>query len=271
MKFQSQYQAKHPDAQGYIDYTNTEHETWSILFNRQVELVQSRACETFLTGIKWLSMSGEHIPQCPQMNEAFKKTTGWSVKPVEAIIPADEFFSLLSERIFPAAAFIRSREALDYIQEPDIFHEFFGHCPMLTDPVYADFMEKYGKIALKASPEDRNYLARLYWFTVEFGLIYDKTGLRIYGGGILSSKNETIYSLESTIPQRKPLDDGLSALRTPYRIDILQPIYYTIESYHTIYDIMDNDILGLIHQAQDLGDFEPLFDPPLHIQGEVKC
>jgi len=271
MTFVSKYKAKHPDTAGFIDYTAEENEIWAILFERQLKIVQNRACDEFIKGLDLLSMSANKIPQCPEMNQAFQHLTGWKVNPVEAIIPAEEFFTLLTNSIFPAAAFIRRREELDYLQEPDIFHEFFGHCPMLTDPVYADFMQKYGEIALNANEQDRNYLARLYWFTVEFGLIQTSKGLRVYGGGILSSKEETIYSVESDKPIRKPLADGLDALRTPYRIDILQPIYYVIDSYQNIYDIMQNDILGLIHKAQDLGDFEPLFDSPEQDQTTVKC
>ncbi|MAZ40078.1 MAG: phenylalanine 4-monooxygenase [Legionellales bacterium] len=271
MKFQSKYTAKTPNEQGLIHYTQEENAIWALLFNRQMDIVKNRACNEFILGLASLEMSADHIPQCLEMNSALKKTTGWRVKPVEAIIPADEFFSLLAERIFPAAAFIRSRDELDYLQEPDIVHEFFGHCPMLTDTVYADFMQNYGKIALNASETDREYLARFYWFTVEFGLINTLNGLRIYGGGILSSKEESIYSLESDIAQRKPLADGLEALRTPYRIDILQPIYYVINSYQEIYDIMQNDIIGLIHQAQDLGDFAPIFEQVKPEQRDVKC
>lgn len=271
MTFKSKYQAKHPDKQGLISYTTEENETWTILFERQLDIIKNRACDEFINGISLLEMSSAKIPQCPEMNQAFKQTTGWSVKPVEAIIPAEEFFSLLTHRIFPAAAFIRRREELDYLQEPDIFHEFFGHCPMLTDPVYADFMQKYGEIALQANEQDRNYLARLYWFTVEFGLLQTAKGLRIYGGGILSSKEETVYSIESDIPVRKPLADGLEALRTPYRIDMLQPVYYVAANYQEIYSLMQNDILGLVHKAQDLGDFEPLFDSPEQDQTTVKC
>lgn len=271
MAFHSKYHAKKPNAQGLIAYTKAENEIWSILFERQLQIVQHRACDTFLKGIDLLGMSAKKIPQCPEMNLAFSTTTGWQVKPVEAIIPAEEFFTLLSQRIFPAATFIRRREELDYLQEPDIFHEFFGHCPMLTDPIYADFMQKYGKIALNASTQDREYLARLYWFTVEFGLIQSTKDLRVYGGGILSSKSETIYCLESSVPKREPLGNGLAALRTPYRIDIMQPIYYVIHAYQDIYDILENDIIGLVHHAQDLGDFKPLYDPKPTDQTNIYC
>ena len=182
----------------------------------------------------------------------------------------EEFFSLLANRKFPCATFIRTPEDLDYIQEPDIFHELFGHCPLLAYQPYADFSQKYGEIALKATPEQRLFLGRLYWFTVEFGLIKTDAGNRIYGGGILSSKEETIYSLESTIPERRAFGNGLDALRTPYRIDMLQTIYYVIESFDCLYKLLENDILGLITEAQSLGEFEPTF-PPVDGGPEMQC
>lgn len=260
MNISTNYVAKTPDANGFIQFTEEENATWHELFTRQLKIVQNRACDEFMTGIQKLHMAAAHIPQCPEMKNAFKASTAWEVYPVDAIIPNKVFFSLLAERKFPAAAFIRRREELDYLKEPDIFHEYFGHCPMLTEPVYADFMQDYGKKALTASEQDLAYLARLYWFTVEFGLIQTQQGLRVYGGGILSSKEETVYCLESPAPQRLPLADGLAAMRTPYRIDILQPIYYIINSFQDIYHIMQNDVFGLIHRAQDMGDLPPSFD-----------
>lgn len=271
MTFQSKYIAKHPDANGFIRYDDIENETWKILFNRQSEIVKNRACNDFIAGLKTLNMHANQIPQCPEMNAAFARCTGWKVKPVETLISADEFFTLLSEKTFPAAAFIRCREELDYLQEPDIFHEFFGHCPLLTVPGYAEFMHEYGKIALKANPVDRDYLARFYWHTIEFGLIQTLQGLRIYGGGILSSKEETIYAVESPTPKRLAMGSGLDALRTSYRIDILQPVYFVIENYSDIYHIMHHDIIGLIHKAQDLGDHPPLFEPAAVDHSIVKC
>ena len=148
------------------------------------------------------------------MTEAFKQTTGWSVVPVPAMIKPEQFFELLANKKFPAATFIRTPEDLDYLQEPDIFHEFFGHCPMITYQPFADFMQTYGKLALLAKTEHRSFLSRLFWFTVEFGLIQTDQGVRCYGGGILSSKNETVYAVESDIPQRKPFD-LIEVLRTP--------------------------------------------------------
>ena len=175
-----------------------------------------------------------------------------------ALIPFDKFFELLANRRFPAATFIRTREEMDYLQEPDIFHEVFGHCPLLTNQAYADFTETYGKLGLNASHADRVMLARLYWFTIEFGLIQTAKGLRIYGGGILSSKEETVYCLESPEPQRKPFDP-IEALRTPYRIDIKQPVYFVLDNFDTLYKLIDMDLIGLIQQARKLGEFAPAY------------
>jgi len=150
---------------------------------------------------------------------------------------------------------------MDYLEEPDIFHEIFGHCPLLTNKAYANFTENYGKLALKASPQDRVMLARLYWFTIEFGLIKNSQGLRIYGGGILSSKGETIYALESKQAKRLPLDP-IEALRTPYRIDIMQPIYFVIEDFDYLFKLIEMDLMGLIRTARTLGMHKPSYETP---------
>ena len=241
MEHVSKYVAKQPDEHGIIAYTDTENATWQKLIERQMEVIQQRACDEFISGLQCLNMSHRSIPQCSEINNALGKATNWSVEPVAALIPVDYFFTLLSKRKFPAATFIRVPEELDYLQEPDIFHEFFGHCPLLTDPVYADFMHKFGVVALRANAVQREYLARLYWFTVEFGLMQTPEGLRNYGGGILSSKQETISAIESVEPERRALGNCIQALRTPYRTDIVQTIYYTIESFEELYRLLDDE------------------------------
>lgn len=267
MKIQkNKYVSKKPDPQGYVDYTAEENETWSILYKRQVEIVKNRACEEYLAGLDILKLSQDRIPQLPEINAALKKASGWSVYPVAALINFEHFFELLANRQFPAATFIRAREELDYLQEPDIFHEIFGHCPMLTHPMYADFMATYGQIGTKAEHSVRVMMARLYWFTVEFGLIKTPHGLRIYGGGILSSPSETVYALDSEIPQRKPFEP-VDVLRTPYRIDTIQPIYFIIENYQTLYDLVcSKKLLNLIAEAEKLGMHIPIFEPREHIK-----
>ena len=262
MKFETyektKYTAHLPDKNGHVHYTPEETSVWHDLLVRQEKIVAPRACDDYLQGLKILNLSKDEVPQCKELSKSLMRVSGWTVVTVPALISADEFFTLLSRKIFPVASFVRFREEIDYLQEPDIFHEVFGHCPMLTNPTYADFMERYGILALKAHSEDRILLARLYWFTVEFGLINTKKGLRIYGGGILSSKNETIYALESPTPQRLPFN-GLEALRTPYRIDIMQPVYFVINNFSELYQLLDGNIQNLLDQAKRLGEYPPLF------------
>ncbi|HSW69071.1 MAG TPA: phenylalanine 4-monooxygenase [Gammaproteobacteria bacterium] len=255
---ESHYVSKPVDANGIAHYTEEENATWKILIERQLKIIENRACEEYIEGIQLLKMPMDRIPQCKDISAELKKATGWELEPVPALIPFDKFFHLLATQRFPAATFIRTREELDYLQEPDIFHEVFGHCPLLTNPAYAKFTHMYGKLGLKANKEDRAMLARLYWFTIEFGLIKKNNQLKVYGGGILSSKGETVYSLEDPKAERKPFDP-LEALRTPYRIDIMQPIYFVIDSFDTLYDLTNMDLIGLIHEARELGEYDPVY------------
>ncbi|NVJ62514.1 MAG: phenylalanine 4-monooxygenase [Gammaproteobacteria bacterium] len=252
------YVAKTPSESGVINYDEIENKTWQFLYNRQFELIQTRACDAYLSGLETLRLSKHSVPQLPAVNRELYKATGWSVQAVPALIPFSTFFELLANRKFPAATFIRNPEEIDYLQEPDIFHEIFGHCPLLTDPVFADFVHEYGKLGLSASQVQRRYLARIFWFTVEFGLIQQCNNNKIYGAGILSSPGETVYSLESSKPDRI-LFDLKMALRTPYRIDIFQPVYFVIESFEEIYNAMDSSILQYIDEAIELGDFAPKY------------
>ncbi len=254
----SKYTAKIPDANGLLHFTEEEHETWHMLITRQREVIAKLACAEFFDGLEKLNMPSDRIPQCHEISAVLQRTTGWCVKPVAALIPIEEFFSLLANRQFPAAAFIRVREELDYLQEPDIFHEYFGHCPLITNQAYADFLQWYGKFALSTDAKSRAILARLFWFTIEFGLIQNQQGLRIYGGGILSSKEESLYAIESAQPQRKPLE-VLEAMRTPYRYDIIQPIYFYIKDFADLYEMTRLDLLDYVNQAIVAGEFVPEF------------
>ncbi|MCW8092876.1 phenylalanine 4-monooxygenase [Alteromonas sp. ASW11-130] len=254
------YKSKPSDENGYIAWTDEENQIWSELYHRQMELIQGRACQQYLDGLKLIGLTEQSIPQLPEINKVLLETTGWKTTEVPALINFTEFFRLLANKEFPVATFIRTREEFDYLQEPDIFHEIFGHCPLLTNPAFAHFTHTYGKLGLAASKEDRVYLARLYWFTVEFGLMNTEDGLRIYGGGILSSPGETVYALESDKPIRKPLDP-VDALRTPYRIDIMQPLYYVLDKFDDLFSISEMDIMALVEVAKSKGLFEPLFPP----------
>lgn len=254
----SRYQAKKPNADGRIDYTDAENAVWQTLITRQRPLLEQRACKTYLDALARLNLPNDQVPQCSDISAVLLDHTGWQVEPVPCLINFDRFFALLANKQFPAASFIRAPEELDYLQEPDIFHEIFGHTPLLTDPRFAAFTHAYGKAGLQAAPEDRAMLAKLYWFTVEFGLLQRDEGLRIYGAGIVSSASETPYALESDIPQRKPFDP-IEALRTPYRIDILQTVYFIIQSFDELYELAQRDLMALIQEARKLGMHEPTY------------
>jgi phenylalanine-4-hydroxylase len=254
------YVSKQPNAAGLIDWTSAENGTWNTLITRQTEIVKTRAAAEFLEGLGRINFSRDRVPQHTEINARLRDYTGWEVEVVPALIPAKEFFTLLANKKFPAASFIRIPEELDYIQEPDIFHEFYGHVPLLTFPDYANYMEEFGKIALSISPKDRRRLFRLFWFTIEFGLLRDGDGVRAYGGGMLSSIHETVWSVEAPEPRRVAFDP-LKALRTPYRIDIPQPLYYVLDHFSDLYKILDRDLVALLEESKELGDFEPLFPP----------
>lgn len=255
----STYTARPVDANGNADYSAEENQVWHELITRQRPIVEGRACDEYIRGLELLNLPKDRVPQCPEISKVLRQATGWALEPVPALIPSDQFFTLLSNRHFPAATFIRRREELDYLKEPDIFHEVFGHCPMLTHKAIGEFTQAFGKLALKATPDDQSMLAKLYWFTIEFGLINTPKGIKAYGGGILSSKNETIYCVESNVPKRKPFD-VIDLLRTPYRIDIMQPVYFVIDSFDILFHLIDMDLIAMIHEARAMGMHAPLYE-----------
>lgn len=269
MEFTSRYTAHQPDASGFVNYSAEENKVWSILYNRQIKIIPNRACDEFITGLKALNINAKKIPQLPEINQVLKQKTGWQVKAVEALISARDFFELLANRFFPIATFIRSEEELNYVKEPDIFHEIFGHCPLLTDQVYADFIHDYACKVLTLPESDWSLLQRLFWFTVEFGLINTAQGLRAYGGGILSSITETVYCVESREPLRA-LFDPVAVFRMPYRIDRLQAVYFVINDFSTLYNFVLCNVEELLAEARNLGEFPPFFpvepgNPNIHI------
>ena len=276
------YVSRQPDSQGHIHYSADENAMWQALLERQATQIPNRACSAYLEGLEKLNLPLTHIPQLHDIDEILQATTGWQTAAVPALISFGKFFKLLANKRFPVATFIRRFEDMDYIEEPDIFHEIVGHCPLLTHPAFAAFNETYGKLGLNASKEERWFLARLYWFTIEFGLVGSRPeNRRIYGGGILSSPSETLYALSGDEQQqsqhqqpqckqsqyeqphyRRPeyrAFDLLDVLRTPYRIDHIQPIYYVIDDLDTLFDIVDSDIMGMVKQAMSLGLFEPTY------------
>lgn len=256
----TKYVAKTPDERGLIAYSDEEHAVWHDLITRQQPVVEKYACSEYLDALGRMHFPTDHIPQPEETSAVLRRATGWEIAPVPALIPFDEFFRLLADKKFPAASFIRSREEFDYLQEPDIFHEVFGHTPLLTDPRFAEFTHVYGKAGLDASKEDRVMLARLYWFTVEFGLMNTPAGLKTYGAGIVSSVGETPYSIESGKPIRKPFDP-VEILRTPYRIDIYQTVYFVIDGLDDLYNVAKMDLFALIDEARRLGMREPSYPP----------
>jgi phenylalanine-4-hydroxylase len=201
----TQYHSKPLNSKGFIDWSNEEDRIWHDLITRQETVIEQRACQAYLDGLAMLKISKEQVPQLPHINRILQHETGWQVEPVPALINFDSFFALLADKKFPVATFLRSREEFDYLQESDFFHEIFGHCAMLTHPDFALFTQVYGKLGANPSPKQRAYLARVYWFTVEFGLVRESGGVKIYGGGILSSPAETMYSLDSQTAIRENL------------------------------------------------------------------
>jgi phenylalanine-4-hydroxylase len=233
--------------QGWETYAQAEHEVWITLYERQTALLPGRACDAFLRGLDALDLHRSGIPDFRRINEELRRLTGWTVVAVPGLVPDDVFFDHLANRRFPAGQFIRKPHELDYLQEPDIFHDVFGHVPMLTDPTFADYMQAYGRGGQRALGLGRlANLARLYWYTVEFGLMETPQGLRIYGAGIVSSRTESIFALDDPSPNRIGFDLE-RVMRTPYRIDDFQQVYFVIPSIQTLQDVT-------------LRDFGPLYD-----------
>jgi phenylalanine-4-hydroxylase len=211
-------------------YTAEEHALWRRLYARQMRLLPGYACDEFLAGLARLD-AGEAIPRLEVASEKLRRATGWTLVGVPGLIPDLVFFEHLAHRRFPVTTWLRTPAEFDYIVEPDVFHDFFGHVPLLLDPVYADYMAAYGQGGLKAARLDSlEFLARLYWYTVEFGLVATPAGLRIYGAGILSSGGEVVHSLDSPRPRRVKF--ALERLlRTEYHIDRYQDTYFVIDSF----------------------------------------
>jgi len=223
--------------QAWDAYGAAEHQVWITLYERQVALLSGRACDAFLHGLDALDLHRGGIPDFTRVNEDLRRLAGWTVVAVPGLVPDEVFFEHLANRRFPAGRFIRPFDQLDYLQEPDVFHDVFGHVPMLTDPVFADYMQAYGKGGLRALRLGRlQNLARLYWYTVEFGLLQTPAGLRIYGAGIVSSRAESIFALDDPSPNRLGFDLE-RVMRTPYRIDDFQQVYFVVPTLQTLLDV----------------------------------
>jgi len=224
--------------QPWDTYTATDHQVWGELFRRQRKLLVGRACSAFLQAQEIMQMSDAAIPRFSDLNTLLSKTTGWQIIGVQGLLPELDFFDHLANRRFPVTWWIRRPEQMDYLAEPDLFHDLFGHAPLLMNPVFADYMAAYGRGGVKAhgvGSEALVNLTRLYWYTVEFGLIREAEGLRIYGAGILSSKSESIHCLEGAAPNRIGFD-LLRIMRTRYRIDTFQKTYFVIDDFEQLFD-----------------------------------
>ena len=238
--------------QNWAAYSADEHAVWDFLYRRQVGILQDRADPAMLRGLETLNLNRGGIPNFSEINVELKARTGFEVVAVPGLVPDEVFFNHLANRRFPAGQFIRTRAQLDYLQEPDIFHDVFGHVPLLTDPVFADYMEAYGKGGLRAIKFGRlKNLAALYWYTVEFGLIETPKGVRIYGAGISSSKDESIFALNDPSPNRIRFDLE-RVMRTRYRIDDFQQTYFVIRSYDDLFRAtVDTDFAPLYGRLGD--------------------
>jgi phenylalanine-4-hydroxylase len=239
-------------------FTGEEHRVWDLLFARQREMLHERAVPAFDEGLGLLRLSRPGIPDLEELNERLFARTGWTVVSVPGLVPDDIFFEHLSRRRFPAGNFIRSASQLDYLEEPDVFHDVFGHVPLLAQPAIADFMQTLGELGLEALRHGRlERIARLYWYTIEFGLAREAGDLRIYGAGILSSFGESHFALESPVPRRRQFDLG-QVLCTTYRSDMFQQAYFIVDSFDDLLRQVRNvDLTRLCDELDGLPDLDP--------------
>lgn len=240
--------------QAWGSYTPAEHALWLTLYDRQAQLLPGRACEAYLKGLEALDLRCDGIPDFSRINATLAPMTGWRVVAVPGLAPDEVFFEHLANRRFPAGRFIRKPEQIDYLQEPDVFHDVFGHVPMLTDPTFADYLQAYGEGGRRAMGLGQlTNLARLYWYTVEFGLVQEAGGLRIYGAGIVSSRTESIFCLDDPSPNRLGFDLE-RVMRTPYRIDDFQQVYFVVPSLTALLDATLQDFGALYARLRGQSD-----------------
>jgi phenylalanine-4-hydroxylase len=243
--------------QDWPSYSAAEHDRWDRLFKRSQAVLHERACDEFTAMMHTLKLSDSGIPDMERLSDRLDKIRGWRVVPVAELVPDDVFFDHLANRRFPAGAFIRSEQEMDYLEEPDVFHDVFGHVPLLANPVYSNFMQAYGKGGQRAISLGRlPNLARLYWYTVEFGLLRTPAGLRIFGAGIMSSTTESVFALENQSPNRIAFDLE-RVMRTRYLIDDFQQTYFVIESFEKLLDDCYQDFAPIYERLGSAIDIEP--------------
>jgi phenylalanine-4-hydroxylase len=246
--------------QGWASYTPEDHAVWGTLFDRQIRTLKGQVCTEYLDGLSAVGIGAEGVPEFDRMNARLRRLTGWEVVAVPGLIPSRPFFQMLANRQFPAGTFIRTQEQLDYLEEPDIFHDVFGHVPLLTDPAYADYMAEYGRIGLEAvDRKGVKFLARLNWYTIEFGLIRKPEGVQAYGAGICSSFGEARYVVED--PSANWLGFDLErVLRTGYYIDDFQASYFVIDRFEDLFDVLQGRdwpaLYDRMREAPQLSPFE---------------
>jgi phenylalanine-4-hydroxylase len=239
--------------QNWTGYSPDEHARWTALYERQIEILPGRACDAFMNGLDRLDLHGGGIPDFARLNEGLSALTGWTIVAVSGLVPDAVFFDHLANRRFPAGNFIRTQSQFDYISEPDIFHDVFGHVPLLADPVFGDYMQAYGVGGLRAlGLHNLDALARLYWYTVEFGLMATPNGLRIYGAGILSSPGESVFALADNAPNRIAFDMP-RVMRSLYKIDDYQETYFVIDSFEQLFAATQQDFGPVYEGLAGLG------------------
>jgi len=243
--------------QGWERYSAEEHGIWKTLFERQSKLLPGRACDAFVQGMAQLPIGADQIPDFRRLSDTLMQRTGWQVVAVPGLVPDDVFFEHLANRRFPAGQFIRQRHQLDYLEEPDVFHDVFGHVPMLMNPAIADYIQAYGVGGLRAQKLGvLDKLARVYWYTVEFGLVQQKDGLRIYGAGIASSASEGVFALDDPSPNRLRFDLE-RVMRTEYRIDDFQESYFVISDLDELLALAQIDFAASYARVQGQPDYAP--------------
>ena len=243
--------------QGWHNYTPQEHAVWKMLFERQSKLLPGRACNEFVRGMQDLPIGPDQIPNFEQLSETLSQRTGWQIVAVPGLVPDDVFFEHLAHRRFPAGHFIRKPHELDYLEEPDVFHDVFGHVPLLMNPAIADYIQAYGEGGLRAKRLGvLEKLARVYWYTVEFGLVKQPDGLGVYGAGIASSATETVFSVEDDSPNRVAFDLE-RVMRTNYRIDDFQETYFVLDNLNDLLELARIDFAPLYERVAGASDFEP--------------
>lgn len=243
--------------QGWEHYSEQEHTVWKTLFERQSRLLPGRACDAFIEGMLHLPIDASRIPDFRRLSDVLLRHTGWQIVAVSGLVPDAVFFDHLANRRFPAGSFIRKPDELDYLEEPDVFHDVFGHLPMLMNPVIADFVQAYGVGGLRAQqlgvlPQ----LARVYWYTVEFGLVQQADGLRIYGSGIASSTTESLFALQDPSPNRIGFDLE-RVMRTNYRIDDFQEVYFVLNALDDLLELATVDFAPVYQRVGALPELQP--------------